>query len=226
MPMFQAGLRNAWLLYIPFLIGGMYIGIQNKVIAKRMADMTGYTMREKVFTFIASLTPYPYMILAVWAPFTAIKHLLYLGAVIYVIGMTMFFLTLYVIAKTPLNSSFSAGVYKISRNPLYVSATLIFLGVSLMTANIILFVFLLAIIVPQHFMILAEERVCRLKYGRTFEEYIKKVPRYIHFSVFFKTIIKGLRVILASAMLGLAAALGYNVKKEKNNSKHRMEDEK
>jgi protein-S-isoprenylcysteine O-methyltransferase Ste14 len=179
MPIFQASLWNTWLLYVPFLIGAICFDMLNKAIAKRMADMTGYTVKEKVFTVIASLIVYPYMILAVWAPFTTIKYFLYIGAIVYIAGIAMFFFALYTIRKTPIDMPFCTGVYRISRNPVYVSAGLIFFSVSLMTANIVLFVFALIIVIPQHFMILAEERVCRLKYGRTFEEYIKKVPRYI-----------------------------------------------
>jgi protein-S-isoprenylcysteine O-methyltransferase Ste14 len=33
----------------------------------------------------------------------------------------------------------------------------------------------------QHFMILAEERVCREKYGAAFEKYLNQVPRYLCF---------------------------------------------
>lgn len=181
MPIFEASLWNAWLLYVPFLIGAICFDMQNKTIAKRMADMTGYTVKEKVFTVIASLIAYPYMALSVWTPFTTIRPFLYIGAIVYVAGITMFFSALYAIVKTPLDMPFSIGVYRISRNPLYVSAELIFFSVSLMTANIVLFIFTLIVIVSQHFMILAEERVCRLKYGSVFENYIKEVPRYIIF---------------------------------------------
>lgn len=179
MQIFKAGFGNAWLLYIPFFIGGAYLSIQNKTIAKRMKDTTGYDVKERILTVIASLIPYPYIILSVWTPFTTIKSLLYTGAIVYVSGLVMFFLTLYAIVNTPIDLPFSTGLYRLSRNPLYVSSAIIFFSVPLITANIIMLILALVIIVPQHFMVLAEERVCKLKYGKVFEEYIKKVPRYI-----------------------------------------------
>jgi protein-S-isoprenylcysteine O-methyltransferase Ste14 len=31
----------------------------------------------------------------------------------------------------------------------------------------------------QHFMILAEERICRIKFGALFDRYTERVPRYL-----------------------------------------------
>lgn len=179
MPIFKAGLGNAWLLYVPFFVGGVYLSAQDKAIAKRMKDMTGYDAKERTVTVIASLLAYPYMILSIWTPLTTIKSFFYSGAVLYLSGIVIFFFTLYAIINTPSDMPFSTGPYKLSRHPLYVSSAMIFISVSLITANVVMLIFAIVIIVPQHFMVLAEERVCRLKYGQVFEEYIKKVPRYV-----------------------------------------------
>jgi len=177
-PVFHMGLLNAWLLCIPLLIA-FAIGALNKELAKRMSDMTGNDTREKFFTVAASLAPYPFMIATVWTPFTPIKTLLYGGLAVYSIGVASFIATLHVIAKTPLDKPFSDGVYRVSRNPLYVSATLIFFGICLVTVNLVLFANLVILVMLQHFMILAEEGVCREKYGVAFERYMEKVPRYL-----------------------------------------------
>ncbi len=148
-------------------------------IFKRMADMTGYEKKEKFFTVSASILPYPFMIITIITPFTTIRPLIYIGTEIYVIGVALYLLTLKVIIKTPIGKQFTDGPYKISRNPMYVSATIIFIGICIMTANMVLFGILIIMLLFQHFMILAEERVCRLKYNVTYDNYIKKVPRYI-----------------------------------------------
>jgi len=61
---------------------------------------------------------------------------------------------------------------------MYVSATVVFIGICLATASFILAGFAIAVLL-QHFMILAEERMCKQKYGRVFEDYLRKVPRYL-----------------------------------------------
>ncbi|WP_459816442.1 methyltransferase family protein [Geotalea toluenoxydans] len=144
-----------------------------------MSDMTGYNVRERFFTIGASVAPYPFMVVAVWTPFTSLKPALCAGMVLYLIGLGFLVATLYVLAATPLDQPFSAGPYKVSRNPLYLAATLLFFSICVVSLNVILFAITAILVVLQHLMILAEERVCRLRYGRTYEEYMKKVPRYL-----------------------------------------------
>lgn len=170
---------NAWLLSLPFFaLGVCFMGLK-KDIAKRMSVMTGYTVREKFFTVAASLAPYPFMVATVWTPFAARLSLVCIGVSFYIIGMVLYAASLTVIVQTPHDEPFSSGPYRFSRNPLYVAATIVFLGICLSTANTMLSLYLTIAVLPQHFMILAEERICREKYGAAFEDYLKKVPRYL-----------------------------------------------
>lgn len=178
-PIFQLGVMNAWLLCIPFLLPAFFIGVMRKDIAKRMSDMTGYNAAEKFFTITASLAPYPFMISTVWTPFTSFKPLLYGGLLLYGFGILAFYASIYVVILTPPDKPLSSGVYRLSRNPMYVSAALVFLGICMLSANLQLFAYLVGLIVFQHFMILAEERICRQKYGAAYQVYVEKVPRYL-----------------------------------------------
>jgi protein-S-isoprenylcysteine O-methyltransferase Ste14 len=170
---------NAWLLSLPFFIIGVLIMGMKKDIAKRMSDMSGYTPKEKLFTILASIAPYPFMIATVWIPFTTTLPLLFFGLFLYVFGMAFFLASLKIIIKTPQNEPFRTGPYRFSRNPLYVAATVIFTGICLATTNSILARYLVIVVLLQHFMILAEERICIEKFGPDFVQYLKKVPRYL-----------------------------------------------
>jgi protein-S-isoprenylcysteine O-methyltransferase Ste14 len=177
--LFKLSIWNAWLLSLPFFaLGAFFMGMK-KDIAKRMSDMTGYSTKEKFFTVLSSLAPYPFMIATAWTPFTTMLPLLCLGIVLYIIGMASFAVSLKVILETPQDEPFRSGPYRFTRNPLYVSATIVFIGICLATANIMLAGYLIIAVLLQHFMILAEERICREKYGMAFENYLKKVPRYL-----------------------------------------------
>jgi protein-S-isoprenylcysteine O-methyltransferase Ste14 len=177
--MFKLSIWNAWLLSLPFFAFGVFFMGLKKDVAKRMADMTGYSVREKVFTVTASIAPYLFMIATVWTPFVDRPLMVGIGISFYIIGMVLFAASLRVIVQTPQDKPFSSGPYRFSRNPLYVAATMVFMGICLSTSNGILFLYLAITIFPQHFMILAEERICREKYGPTFENYLKRVPRYL-----------------------------------------------
>lgn len=170
---------NAWLLSLPFFVLGVcFMGLKRD-IAKRMSDMAGYSVREKLFTVVASIASYPFMIATIWTPFSAMPSLVCIGVSIYLIGMALFAASLKVIIQTPQDEPFNSGPYRFSRNPLYVAATIVFMGICLSTANIALSVYLAIAVLPQHFMILAEERICREKFGTAFENYLKMVPRYL-----------------------------------------------
>jgi len=178
-PVFRPGASNAWVLLVPLLLEGIYISVFRKDVARQLADMTGYRRREKVFTVAASVAPYPFMVLTVWTPFTSRAALVVLGLGFYLVGMVGFFSALRVFARTPPGELCSTGVYRWSRNPLYVSAALVFFGVSLATANVVLFGLLVGLLLLQHRMILAEERACRQKYGVRYLQYAERVPRYV-----------------------------------------------
>jgi protein-S-isoprenylcysteine O-methyltransferase Ste14 len=179
MATFQLGIWNAWLLSLPFLILVMLMVGLKKDIVKRMSDMTGYTAREKFFTVSASISPYPFMIATIWVPLISIPLLLCFGVLIYIFGMALCAASLKVIIKTPPDEPFAAGPYRFSRNPMYVSSTIVFMGICIATANLVLSGYLAIAVLLQHFMILAEERICKEKYGCAFEGYLGKVPRYL-----------------------------------------------
>jgi hypothetical protein len=75
-PRFELHLVNAWLGCLPLLLNGVVITALRPAVARRMADMTGYTRRERTATVVASLLPYPFMLLSVWTPFGASAPLL------------------------------------------------------------------------------------------------------------------------------------------------------
>jgi protein-S-isoprenylcysteine O-methyltransferase Ste14 len=141
--------------------------------------MAGYRMDEKLFTVAASVAPYPFMALTVWTPFTRVAALVVLGLGFYLAGMVGCFSALRAFARTQPGELCSTGAYRWSRNPLYVSVALVFFGVSLVTANVVLFGLLLGLLLLQHRMILAEERACREKHGARYRQYAERVPRYV-----------------------------------------------
>jgi protein-S-isoprenylcysteine O-methyltransferase Ste14 len=178
-PVFRPGACNAWILLLPLLLPGIYLGGFRKDVARRLADMTGYRVDEKVFTVAASVAPYPFIVLTVWTPFTRVVPLVAPGLGFYLAGMVGFISALRAFARTPPGELCSTGPYRWSRNPLYVTAALVFLGVSLATANVVLFGLLLGMLLLQHRMILAEERACRQKHGARYLQYAERVPRYV-----------------------------------------------
>lgn len=177
--MFTSSIGNAWpLSLLFFMLGVLSMGL-NQDVAKRMADMTGYSAKEKFVAIAASMAPYPFLIATLWTPFTDLLLLLWIGISLYTAGMVFFALSLRVMIQTPPDKPFYTGPYRFTRNPMYVSATIVLIGICLATASLMLAGYLVVAVLLQHFMILAEERVCKQKYGTVFENYLKNVPRYL-----------------------------------------------
>lgn len=78
--------------------------------------------------------------------------------------------------ETGLNTN---GVYGISRNPMYVSYFICFIGMALLTRSWILFGFVAAFQISAHWIILSEERWCLERFGAAYKQYMKTARRYI-----------------------------------------------
>ncbi len=71
------------------------------------------------------------------------------------------------------------GVYRISRNPYFLSYDILFLGYLFYFPSIILIILYLCLIFVFHYIILEEEKYLELKHGSTYLEYKKRVNRYL-----------------------------------------------
>lgn len=73
-----------------------------------------------------------------------------------------------------------AGIYKLSRNPMYLGMFIILLGWSIYLANLLSFVLLpVFVFYMNHFQIRPEERVLSEKFGTEFDLYCNEVRRWI-----------------------------------------------
>jgi protein-S-isoprenylcysteine O-methyltransferase Ste14 len=98
--------------------------------------------------------------------------------VLYAIGVVTVAISLHYFGKAPSDQPVFDGPYRYSRNPQWVGLFLVLLGLAI-SANSILLVILVALVgFSYHIQILAEEGVCRKKFGPSYEDYLRKVPRY------------------------------------------------
>lgn len=130
---------------------------------------------------VSSLMPYPFMIYTIFLSFNSSVWFIISGAILYLAGMIIFIPTIKVMADTSQGEIFRRGPYKFSRNPMYLSAGIIFTGIAFLSEKPSVFFYLVVMFTFQHFMILAEERACREKFGKSFDEYLESIPRYLIF---------------------------------------------
>jgi len=73
----------------------------------------------------------------------------------------------------------TSGLYRYSRNPIYVGFNLLTIASILYLFNIIILLLGLYSIIIYHFIILGEERFMENRFGKDYIEYKQKVRRYI-----------------------------------------------
>lgn len=82
----------------------------------------------------------------------------------------------------PSSASFlvTSGIYRFTRNPMYLGLLLLLAGWALYLANVLAFLFLPAFILyMNHFQIKPEERALTARFGREYVEYAARVHRWI-----------------------------------------------
>ncbi len=71
------------------------------------------------------------------------------------------------------------GVYRFSRNPMYVAYFICFMGMALLVQSLVLAVMVVVFQVSAHWIILAEERWCLENFGAEYKWYMEEVRRYL-----------------------------------------------
>jgi len=102
-----------------------------------------------------------------------------IGIIIYIIGAVLYMLSIIHFSKPETQGITTKGLYRFSRNPMYVAFFLYFLGCAILIHSILYFSVLGVFQVSVHFLILSEERWCLKEFGEQYADYMKKVRRYI-----------------------------------------------
>ena len=101
------------------------------------------------------------------------------GLCLLILSLTLYGISILQFARPNGDGLNTSGLYRISRNPMYVAFFFWFLGGCMLTRSWLLLTILMVFQVSVHFMILTEERWCRETFGAPYEEYKNKVRRYI-----------------------------------------------
>ena len=169
------------LLLIPFfLVRFGFISLLNKEAVKRAAYFPTLVGKEVVAYWI-----YQFSNVAIFVYLLFLKTkseplwLFYIGVGTYVSGLILCLFSIINFAIPSKNGINQNGLYRFSRNPMYLSYFICFIGCVLLTQSLVLFEFVSLFQITAHWIILSEERWCMNKFGEEYIQYMKKVRRYI-----------------------------------------------
>jgi protein-S-isoprenylcysteine O-methyltransferase Ste14 len=107
---------------------------------------------------------------------------LYIGLLIFLFGLIFDLVTLYTLRDAKLNRPFTTGSYRYSRHPLYFGFFSIYISISIMRMSWIFLVITIIHAIHLLSIIPGEEQYCLKTYGKEYQEYMKRTPRWIEFS--------------------------------------------
>lgn len=177
-----SGHYTSFILLIPFFL--IRFGLPSLIsrdALRRAAHFAPMYGKERIAYFLYQLSN---TVLFVYMFFLtiAVKEdgYFYAGICIYLLGLLLCAISMINFSKPSGERDFSSkGLYRFSRNPIYVSYFIFFTGCALLSRSLILFGIILIFQSSAHWIIRCEERWCTEVFGYAYEEYMKRVRRYI-----------------------------------------------
>jgi len=171
---------NAFMTVIPLiLIRFGLLSILGKEALKRAAFYAPLIGKEKAASMFYQITNILIFVYLCFLKISTDSYWFYVGLVIYGLGVLLCLVSVLNFAIPAQNGINLKGLYRVSRNPIYLAYFIYFLGCVLLTQSLILLAILLVFQISAHWIILSEERWCVKKFGEEYINYMNKVRRYI-----------------------------------------------
>jgi len=178
-PAFQIGLWNAWifmlydLLAVPFYVRILKSRGPASPAESDLSKTEGILFLSSHAIFFATL------IYSVFLPLKLGTMWFYVGLPIASIGLVTRTIVFANWATTPRHEPVTKGLHRYSRHPMYLTAFLYYVGVSIASAS---WLFLLLLVVYTVGLLVGaerEEQGCLEKYGDAYREYMNRAPKWI-----------------------------------------------
>jgi protein-S-isoprenylcysteine O-methyltransferase Ste14 len=134
-----------------------------------------------VFAVIGKLCALVCLVLLVLTPLKTGSAVFWVGSAVTAMGLVGVVTALLNFRNTPFDQPVARGLYRVSRHPQIVMASLVLLGGAISVGSWAVVIVLLAGRVFGHLSIVAEEEVCLRRYGDSYQRYMHAVPRYLLF---------------------------------------------
>lgn len=172
---------NAFILMIPFFaVRLVLLPVLNRDAASRASNFAPVYGGEKFAYNIYQLSSvaifiYPFFMRAEFD----FSWQFWVGTACYILGLILCVASVVAFAHPDGKGLNTNGVYRFSRNPMYVSYFLYFTGVAALAKSPVLLGLVIMLQVSTHWIILSEERWCIEPFGDDYKSYMQRVRRYI-----------------------------------------------
>jgi len=177
-PDFEIGLWNAWILIIPLVI--FWISGVKFLFSKRMPDYTPPSKKkDKLLSNFMVIIMLISFIYSIFMPLKLGTIWFSIGLVIYLVALGLIAITMINFATTPMNKPVTKGVYRYSRNPMFIGWFLLYFGIAISCISWVYLLITLLFILIMAYLSPIEEATTLEHYGNAYKEYMEKTPKWI-----------------------------------------------
>jgi len=180
-PVFEIGVRNAWILLFcvllhAFLLSVVFKGALQKKEPSGDIQLTRTEKRINTVRLMVLVLMFAY---SVFLPLPLGTPWFYIGLAIYLAGLAMYTSVMASFAATPPDRPATTGLYRYSRHPQYLTQVLTFVGAGIGSASWVLLLFSAAFAVMLPLSVRFEESHTLARFGDTYRTYVERTPRWV-----------------------------------------------
>ena len=116
---------------------------------------------------------------AVFLPLQLGTIWLYSGLLTYLFGIVFTIVALLNFATSPKDKAITEGLYRFSRNPMYIGMLLMQIGLGIACSSWLYLLLTVVLAIILNAVSPSEERYCFYRFGNDYREYMNKTPRWI-----------------------------------------------
>jgi len=173
-------LSNAFLLVIPIiLIRYLLLKAISEEAYQRAAYFPPLEGKERYAFHIYQAAIIFMLIFTIFLRIQSDSMVNIVGFISFILGTFLYIISMYSFARPQSDGLNNKGLYRFSRNPMYVAFFLYFLGIALITESILYLIVVIIFQISVHYIILSEERACLSEFGKEYKRYMNEVNRYL-----------------------------------------------
>ena len=177
-PEFEIGIWNAWILIIPLII--FWICGVKFLFSKRMPNYTPPSKKKnKILSKLEIILMFGSFIYSIFMTLKLGTIWFSIGFIVYLSGLVLIVATMINFAATPMNKPVTKGVYRYSRNPMFIGWFILYFGITIACISWVFLLLTLFFILITAYMSPLEEAITLDHYGKPYKEYIERTPKWI-----------------------------------------------
>ncbi len=179
-PDFEIGIWNAWIFTIwPIIVGflGPFV-VKEKKVSQRLRISVPMKF-ERTLNMISNASLIIGVLFSIFLPLKLDTIWFYIGLLIFLFGLILQLTVLYTLRKAKPDRPFTTGPYRFSRHPIYFGLFLMIISISIMSLSWLFLLIVIIFAIPLLITAPAEERYCLKTYGKEYQDYMDRTPRWI-----------------------------------------------